>query len=258
MNRKRAALFLMLSISLLAVFASGCGPDAAALEATVAREVAAAVTGTVGALPASTSLPTGTPLATYTARPPDTPQPTLTDRPTLTPRPTYTVPPTDTPSPTATATQTPAAVTGGGGAAPPPPPAPAASALADEVRQTIVQMETYRGLLPPYCAVFVGGSCQELRNVADCAAVVGTYDGILQSYALPAGASAAEQAAFSQYLTAKGSFIAEAGWFGENCRAALASGESVGMDTEVRNLLVLTINNILNTLYQAEQSLGGS
>lgn len=94
--RRSLPLFLCWLILLL----TGCGPDEAAIAATVQAEGAVAVAATLTSAPTATSLPTHTPPSTYTPFPTHTPYPTATTFPTQEPYPTSTLYPTFTPTAT--------------------------------------------------------------------------------------------------------------------------------------------------------------
>ncbi|MEW5985585.1 MAG: hypothetical protein AB1791_03030 [Chloroflexota bacterium] len=242
MNRWILFALGLLSLLLLA----GCGPAAEEIASTVASQVAAAVQATVAAAPTVTAYPTYTPQATLEPYPTHTPYATHTPYPTDTPYPTYTpfptLPaPTETPVPTNTATRQAAA----------PPTATRAdvgSTLLAAMKDTRGDIESFGGLIDVALR----------EGFVDCQEVVDFYDGVAASPTFDvSGSSGLVQGAYGSYRAAIDIFTTGARDMTQNCRDFLANPSGGTIPFQQWGLARLKVNDALNVLIPAIDSLEG-
>jgi hypothetical protein len=236
----RFTLFLCCLLLLAA-----CGPDEAAIQQTVEREVAAAITSTLAAQSTATTYPTVTPFATATAVPSFTP--TATIYPSATPYPTFT--PTATPPPTSTPAPLP--TRDPNAAAPPPPSAPI------NIEISLIQaMTRIRDGVNTLYANISGGN-----NSVNCQIIIPAYDNITNAPTFDVtGTDIVVQSAYGVYrqvitdLTTGNTAI-----LAQDCREPYNNGiAEIEYGRSAKQGLVFELGDARSALDPALQSIGGN
>lgn len=245
---KKLIIIFQIAIA-LATFMVSCSPTEEQIQLTIENQVALAISATWEMLPTKTLKPTYTPLPTltflftYTPNPELTPIPTLTLLPTLTDRPTLTPLPTYTPTPTPTITPTPLPTL------PPLPTAPPVDArqnLWSSISITRQFYSEYSNAIQPVChSHLFNTTCS---HIADCQSIVSSYDTLIYSFNDNwTSDDPVVQHALAMYTEAKNRIIDVHDAYVNDCRNAIANGQTIGVpENKYIPVLYSEVNDILH------------
>lgn len=261
MSMPRVSITLLLAAVLLLMVS--CGPDAAALEATVESGALAQAAATLDVWPPATAQPTYTPAATLTRQPTLTAVPTLTPAPTLTAQPSHTPRPTLTPYPTYTPSPTPSPAptwAPAAASAAPQQTADLATALLDHIVNVRLALQRFMGTVPPR---LVNSHQWEWSDTiktyeANCPVAVSSWDAAMIPFARDVSAAAPEvQQAYQIYQAALANLSPAQHEYVARCRAGLAAGTVVEGGDQAQSAQLLNYREVDSQLRDAQILLGG-